>query len=201
MNRIIAMLVALLVAAGATAYIVHQYFPRVQRVVEYEQVQVDETVWVRRSAVESDRDLMRRLKKDNAKLAAQVKDADQYIRINAYLNTRIDSLIAAVPLPVDSLGIRDTTIIVSAVAGDSLFLVQSRNVFTNNELSDFVNITQLRPVVVDVVMDGTTVYVSSPDFTELNFKTYTSTKPPKLKWYHWLGIGVIGGTITWELIR
>lgn len=201
MNRLLSGLIALVLVVGATVWLVREHFPRIKEVVEYEQVQVDETVWVRRSAVESDRDLLRRLKKDNAKLAAQVKDAEQYIRVNAYLRMQIDSLIAAVPLPVDSLGIRDTTITVSAVAGDSLFLVQSRNVFNNNELSDFVNITQLRPVVVDVVVDGTTVYVSSPDFAELNFKTYTSTKPPKLKWYHWLGIGVIGGTLTWELIR
>jgi hypothetical protein len=201
MSRILSVLVALLIAAGVTAYIVYQHFPRVQKVVGYEQVQVDESVWVRRSTVESDRDLMRRLKKDNAELAAQVKDAQQYIRINAYLRTQIDSLIAAVPLPVDSLWIRDTTIVFTAVAGDSLFLVQSRNVFNNNELTDYLTLTQLRPVVVDVVMDGTAVYVSSPDFTELNFKTYTSTKPPRLRWYHWLGAGLLGGVVIWETIR
>lgn len=183
------------------------FFPKTETVISYETAQVDETVWVRRSVYQNERDLNRRLRRDNAELAKKAKDIDLYNRIIADLNLEIDELSkkpVQIPLPGT---VRDTTITVSATFGDEFFSVQSKNVFKNNELFDTLNITQLRPVVIDVATKitddgkGVYTYVSSPDFKDMRVETYTTIKPKRLKWYHWLGAGVVGGIITWETIR
>ena len=202
MNNLLSGLIALVLIVGATVWVVREHFPRIKEVVEYEQVQIDENTWVRRSALVEHWELVKRLRAENRALADKADKAREYIRINAYLNTRIDSILASVKLPTNpDGGIKDTTIVFGQVAGDSLFLVQSFNMFNNTELRDSLNIVQLRPVAIDVVLDGSMVYVSSRDFAELNFETYTTTKPPRYKWYHWLGAGALGGILTWELIR
>jgi len=191
----------------ASLFGVWYFFPKTETVISYETAQLDETVWVRRSVYVSERDLNRRLRRENADLAKKVKEIDLYNRIIADLNLEIDKL-SKKPIPIPLPGtVRDTIITVTATFGDSLFLVHSRNVFTNNELSDFVNITQLRPIVIDVATKITDdnkavyTYVSSPDFKDMRVETYTTIKPKRLKWYHWLGAGVVGGIITWETIR
>lgn len=183
------------------------FFPKTETVISYETAQVDETVWVRRSVYVSERDLNRRLRRENADLAKKAKDIDLYNRIIADLNLEIDKL-SNKPVPIPLPGtVRDTTITVTATFGNELFSVQSKNVFDNNELIDTVTMTQLRPIIIDVATKITDdnkavyTYVSSPDFKDMRVETYTTIKPKRLKWYHWLGTGVVGGIITWELIR
>jgi ATP-dependent 26S proteasome regulatory subunit len=182
-------------------------WPKYETVIEYEQAQVDENTWARRSVLESERELTRRLRRENTELARQLVNKDAvYSRITGRLNTELDSIRAAkVPITVVNGSIKDTTITVTATFGEGLFVVQSENVFTNNELTDNVNMTMTRPVRIDVLTTisdmRVTTYVSSRDFTELNFETYTTIKPPRVKWYHWLGAGVVGGVVAWEIIR
>lgn len=191
----------------ASLFGVWYFFPKTETVISYETAKVDETVWVRRSVYVSERDLNSRLRRENADLAKKAKDIDLYNRIIADLNLEIDQL-SKRPVPIPLPGtIRDTTITITATFGDELFSVQSKNVFNNNELFDTLNITQLRPIVIDVATKITDdnkavyTYVSSPDFKDMRVETYTTIKPKRLKWYHWLGAGVAGGIITWEIIR
>jgi hypothetical protein len=183
------------------------FWPKYETVIEYEQAQVDENTWARRSVLESERELTRRLSRENSELVRQLANKDAiYSSITGRLNTQLDSLRAAkVPITVVNGSVKDTTITITATFGDGLFVVQSENVFANNEVTDNLNMTMTRPVRIDVLTTisdmRVTTYVSSRDFSELNFETYTTIKPPRVKWYHWFGAGVVGGIVAWEIIR
>lgn len=190
-------------ASLATVWV---FFPRTKTVVRYEQGQIDESTWVRRSEYETERELARRLKKENKELASKVGDIDQYNRIIAELNLTIDSLAntQVVLVPVEGK-IPDTTVVATTTFGNGLMRAESVNRFKDNVFSDQLAVSQLRPLTIDVVteIDGTYVrtFVSSPDLQDIKLNTYHSMKPKKVKWYHWLGFGFVGGVVTWELLR
>lgn len=207
------LIVAVLSAAAAFAAS-RAWLPGAQVVTHYQTVPIDSTGWVRRAALESQRDIVRSLRADNESLADALRGSRDRIaalsRVEGLLRIERDSLITQIhELAVDPRtgSAIDTTYTFTGEFGDGLFQAKSLVGLSGVTLIGRIELVQLRPLRIDVATtlsdDQARVltYVSSPDFAELNFTTYTALEPKRMKAWHWLAIGAAGGAITITLIR
>lgn len=184
------------------------------------QEQIDSTSWVQQSTILSQRQIIDSLDAQNEAMASRIEEQqDQianYTTITGRLKTQMDSLQSdppvwnAIPLveqfqQQDSTAIYDTTFTRSKIFGDGLFRVDGQVDFryrnnTGFEIRQDFGLTQLRDIRIDVVStinkdhSRALTYVTSSDFEDLNYKTYTELEPKK-KWPWFLiglGVGFVG---------
>lgn len=179
------------------------------------QERIDSTSWVRQSTVLSQRAIIDSLENQNQALAERVKEQqDQiasYTTITGRLKTQVDSLQHQEPawnaIPLvdqmqrrDSVAIMDTTFHRSETFGGGLFRVDGyvdlryRPDIGFQVRQDF-ELNQIRDIRLDVAHTisednaRSLVYVTSPDFESLKYKTSTALKPEnELPWF-WIGLG------------
>lgn len=182
--------------------------------------QIDSTAWVQRSALADAETIIDSLENQNKAMADRIeKQGDQianYTSITGRLKLKVDSLQSqpwnAIPLTErmlarDYIATMDTTFHQSKTFGNGLFKVDGlvRIRLTPSEGLQFKQdfyIQQLRDIRLDVVHTlsddnaRSLVYVTSPDFSDLKYQSFTELKQKKrLPWF-WIGLGTgVVGTI------
>lgn len=178
------------------------------------QEQIDSTSWVKRSALADAETIIDSLQIRNQAMADRIREqGDQianYTSIVGHLKLQVDSLESdppiwnAIPLvdrlnQRDSTAISDTTFSRSKTFGNGLFRVNGIVEFSRGQFRQDFTIEQLRPIRLDVVStmneerSRILTYVTSPDFEELKYESFTELKPQKeLPWF-WIGLGVGAG--------
>lgn len=178
--------------------------------VPTEQTAIDSTAWVTRSAYADRETIIDSLRSQNQAMAERIrKQADQiasYTNITGRLKLQVDSLEQseqiwnAIPLmdrliARDSAAIVDTTFKTSKTFGDGLLRVIGIVEFIQGRFRQDFTIAQLRPIRLDVVStmneDRSRIltYVTSPDFEDLKYRSFTELKPQKKIPWFWIGVG------------
>lgn len=204
-------ILAILFVMIGVAVFAREMFPKVEQVVQFEQAQIDENTWVRRSTYESTRSILETLKGENEQLYNQVRGLNSRIAnltsIEAQLNVEIDSLKTvkdSVFVPVYAGQVSDTTIIFTETFAEGLFEIESRVNFWSGYLTNELKVTQLRPIRINTLTtisnDRRTMftYVSSPDFKSIQYEARHSVPPRRLKPFHYMliGAGIVTGIYT-----
>lgn len=211
-------LITLVILIALIAGNVYQYQnPKILEVPEG-QTEIDSTAWVQRAAYLARGMIIDSLKQQNQKLAERVKKTgDQiagYTTIIGELKLQVDSLESetetwnAIPLAEMMLErdhrqfqMNDTTFYKTKTFGDGLLQVTGFVRFKDNQfMFDILPPKQLRPVRLDVAQtinddqSRSLVYVTSTDFKDLKYSTYTELQPEKELPKFWIGAGA--GVIT-----
>lgn len=204
----IAILVVL--ATVASVVVTKLWWPTVETVVSYEQAQIDEETWVRRAVLESERQTLRRISRENEDLARRIARNDEIIAGYTQILGRLSLKIDEISQNTASLG--DSSINFapqrfSDTFSDSLFVVSAEVSAENGVLLTELDLKQLRDIRLSVVttlsedQKQVRTYVTSPDFSDLSYQSHTNLRAPKRKWYHWFGYGILTGAVIWELAR
>ncbi len=183
------------------------------------QTQIDSTAWVQRSAYVDRGILFDSLQNENEALAERIRDSrDQianYTSIIGRLKLDIDSLeanrqkidLASFLSPENETSKPDTVLLFSEEYGDGLFRVDSRLQFTPSWVQNDLQLTQQRDIklsVVNTMNDDRSrllTYVTSPDFENLEYQTFTNLEQKRrLPWF-WFGfaIGIAGTGVILQL--
>lgn len=192
-----------------TAVVTRWQFPRTETVIEYEQEEIDEGVWVRRSSYNSLQNITDSLYQENEVLASEIESQGQEIanftRIVGHLNTEKDSLreeISSLELKYDEDGeLADTTYKFTETFGDSLFEVRSEVGISQGMLSNSLELRQVRDININVVtsvsdkQDLVMTYVHSNDFVNLEYSTTHSLQEGRFTKTEWFLIGLGGGLV------
>ena len=201
MNRLV---IILLLLGAVSSYLLGRMTAPTVVVTEYQQEEIDPTLWVSRSSYVNQSVLIASLETEKNNLAAELRNAKgtilNYTNIVGTLNTTLDSLqnTPSEIIVIDGV-IQDTTYTTIQTFGDSLFTVTADIVLNSNKLLTHLTLTQNRPIDIDIVttqrQDIIQTFVRSEDFTELNFTTQHAIKPKRMKWYHWSLIGLTSGLL------
>ena len=200
-------ILAILLIMIAVGVFAREMFPKVEQVVQFEQAQIDENTWVRRSTYESTRSILQTLEGENEQLYNQVRGLNSRIAnfttIEAELNLQIDSLESVKPvfIPINNGQVADTTIIFTETFAEGLFEIESRVNFWSGYLTNELKVTQLRPIKIHslttISKDRRTMftYVSSPDFKSIQYEARHSVPPQRIKPLHYMliGAGIVTG--------
>lgn len=210
---IIAVVIALLTIGN-----VYQYKnPKVVEVPNNTE-QIDSTAWVQRSIYRDTRSLLDSLQTANQALSERIQEQKDrianYTNITGKLKLQIDSLQQQIKwntVPLTEMLLApisiDTVFRESKIFGDDLFRVDGTVELkyrpnTYFKVRQDFNLHQLRDIRLDIVTtisdnhDRVLSYVTSPDFSELEYQSFTELKPKKrLPWF-WIGLGAgVVGTI------
>ena len=196
----------LLMGLGVITY---AYFknPRIITVTEYVTEEIDENLWVSRSAYLSERDLVRKLRQDSTKFAQELSKTNQSLvqstEIIGTLTLKLDSLSSFFDEILDIQSKIDTVFVYTY--GDSLLAVSARVQLDSVRFRHSVSVSQLRPLKLTVHTtrddEGVYFYVESNDLRVEEINSFTTLDIPRYKWYHYLGAGIVAGILTWEIIR
>lgn len=209
MNETLTKVIILLVLVGVTFGVTRWQFPRVETVVEYEQEEIDEGVWVRRSSYQQRGNIIDSLRKENETLADEVSSRNEqianYTQIIGQLNTQRDSLESKVEeyqLALDDEGqLVDSSYTFTETFGDSLFEVSSRVGISQGMISNTLELRQIRDVNINVVttvsdrQDLVMTYVQSDDFIDLQYTSSHSLHEGRFSKTQWFLIGTGVGVI------
>ena len=184
-----------------------------------EQTPIDSTAWVQRSVFADRGVLLHSIRVENIKLANEIRktqdDIANLTNINGRLNLQVDSMynrqlihysIPNVSAMVENYGLgagealrstfSDTSYNFISVFGNGLFRVDSEVRFEPGYLENNLDLTQLRDIEISVVTtmnddrSRLLTYVTSKDFEELEYQTYTELKPRKRWPWFLIGVGV-----------
>lgn len=177
------------------------------------QTQIDSTAWVKRSAYASRGMIIDSLEAQNKKMAEKIRASGDaiagYTSIVGRLRTEKDSLAEQLKQKTFDLSAlnfttsgasRDTVFVRTQHFGDGLFEVQSAVKIDYPTLTNDLELQQLRDIRLDVVntinddRSRVLTYVTSPDFKELEYQSFTELEQKKeLPWF-WIGLaaGAVG---------
>lgn len=181
--------------------------PQTVTIVEYETQEIDENLWVSRSELLTQREITSRLREDSSRFVQELVQTRQKLLQSAEVTARLrlerDSL-ASLPNIIEIVDNKvDTTF--TYVFNDSLLAVTASVKLDSTTLQHNVDLTQLRPIRLDVytTRDPGAVYfyVESRDLQIEEINSTTTLDNPRYKWYHYLGAGIVSGVLIWELIR
>lgn len=179
-----------------------------------EQTPIDSTAWVLRAALTARQVIIDSIEAENKAMAERIEQmGDQiasYTQINGQLRLEVDSLANdrwnTIPL-VDNMLRRDSMAMVDTMFthtqsfGDGLFQVNGIvrvqiNPETGIRVQQQFGLEQLRDIrlsVVNTFNDDYTrslVYVTSPDFEDLQYQSFTQLQPRRNPPWFWIGLGV-----------
>lgn len=199
-----------LTGAAAVVLIIGAFFlgkGSTETVVVYEQQQIDENTWVRKSSYNDRGNIIDSLstQADSLKqiLSARNSEILNLTQANATLRIELDSLETSVIIIPELVNVPDTTASISARY--NLFNIRvDYGVRQGAVFAEITDFTQVRPIEFTVLTDRRNetikTFVFSSDFEELNFTTQHSIQQPRFGWYHYAGAGFVTATILFLLL-
>ena len=176
----------------------------------YDQKEIDESTWVRRSTFEQRGRIIEKLHEDADSLKIILENRNSEIlnltQTNATLRLQRDSIITSTPIIIRELAeVPDTIKTYNQTYSDSLFTLRLNYGIRNGGVfAELGELQQLRPISFDIITDRRNdiieTFIYSSDFEELEFYTYYNINQPRLQWYHWAGIGFSTATLIYILL-
>jgi hypothetical protein len=181
--------------------------PRVVVVTEYVTEQIDENLWVSKAEYLSEKDLTAKLRQDSTRFARELRETRQRlvqsIDLNARLRLERDSLLNN-PTIIEIVDNKLDTLLTYYYA-DSLLAVTASVKIDSVFFTHDISVSQLRPIHLQINTtqdrNGVYVYVESNDLTIDKINSTTTIDIKRKKWYHYFGLGLATGVLTWELLR
>lgn len=206
-------LITLVIIIGLVAGNVYQYQNPTVVEISLGQTAIDSTTWVKRTAFATRGLIIDSLRSQNETLADRIRRSKDriasYTSIIGQLRLKVDSLERG-PVRLDSifagtpdLNVMDTTVTFRKTFSGGLFQVTSDIIFDWPYLDNRLQLTQQRPIRIDMAStlgrdpSRMLIYVTSPDFADLKYQSYTELKLQKKFPKFWLGAGMgVAATLT-----